>query len=244
MEQDKILPYGEGKGEKKSQVAEMFDNISGNYDRLNRILSLGIDIGWRNTLVRKVRNRPHQQILDVATGTADLAITLAKQLDVEFVTGVDISEGMLDVGRQKVAKKELGQLIALKYGDSENLQYAESSFDLVTVAFGVRNFQNLKIGLAEMLRVLKPGGRVAILEFSKPNNIVFGAIYKLYFNYVLPVVGKLISKDIAAYTYLPESVNHFPSGKAFGAVLTEVGYSNIEIFPLTFGICSLYIAEK
>ena len=244
MEQDKILPYGEGKGDKKLQVAEMFDNISGNYDRLNRILSLGIDIGWRNTLVRKVRKSPHNQILDVATGTADLAITLARQLDVEFVTGVDISEGMLEVGREKVTKKALGKLIALKYGDSEDLQYSEASFDLVTVAFGVRNFQNLKIGLAEMRRVLKPSGKVAILEFSKPNNIVFGAIYKLYFNYVLPVVGQLISKDIAAYTYLPESVNHFPAGKAFGAVLAEVGYKNIEIYPLTFGVCSLYIAEK
>lgn len=238
-----VVPYKNNRLPKKEQVALMFDNISAHYDFLNHFLSLGIDILWRKKAIRLLRKYKPQQILDIATGTGDFAIEALK-LAPEKVTGIDISEGMLEKGRQKLKRRALENRIELIYGDSENLQFEDNKFDAIIVAFGVRNFQNLDRGLSEMLRVLNSGGVAVILEFSKPRIFPFKQVYEFYFKNILPFVGKKISKDQAAYTYLPESVQAFPERENFLSLLEKLGFIKTRCLPLTFGISSVYLAEK
>ena len=238
-----VLPYKDKSDAKKKQVAEMFDSISGKYDFLNHFLSLGIDIRWRKKAIKMLKDLHPKQILDIATGTGDFAIESLK-LNPEKVVGVDISEGMLNVGREKMKKKGYSDIIDMQSGDSENLHFEDNSFDAVIVAFGVRNFENLEKGLSEMNRVLRPGGRAVILEFSKPTVFPFKQLYNFYFRWILPKIGKLVSKDNAAYTYLPESVNEFPYGNDFLKILEKTGYKKTKCKPLTLGISSIYVGEK
>jgi demethylmenaquinone methyltransferase/2-methoxy-6-polyprenyl-1,4-benzoquinol methylase len=238
-----VVPYKDNDLPKKDQVAMMFDNISPHYDFLNHFLSLGIDIQWRKRAIRLLRDYHPRQILDIATGTGDFAIQALK-LNPEKIVGIDISNGMLEKGRMKLRKKGLQQKIDLIYGDSENLQFKDNKFDAIIVAFGVRNFQNLNQGLSEMFRVLNSGGVVAILEFSKPGRFPFKQVYDFYFKNILPFIGKKISKDHAAYTYLPESVQAFPEGSDFLTLLEKVGFKKTKCLTLTFGISSIYLAEK
>lgn len=238
-----VLPYKDKSDNKKKQVADMFDSISGKYDFLNHFLSLGIDIRWRKKAINLLENLKPKKILDIATGTGDFAIEALK-LNPDKVIGVDISEGMLNVGREKMKKKGHSAIIDMQSGDSENLHFEDNTFDAVIVAFGVRNFENLEKGLAEMNRVLRPEGKVVILEFSKPTIFPFKQLYNFYFRWILPKIGKLVSKDNAAYTYLPESVNEFPYGDNFLTVLNKTGYKNTQCKPLTLGISSIYTGEK
>jgi demethylmenaquinone methyltransferase/2-methoxy-6-polyprenyl-1,4-benzoquinol methylase len=238
-----VVPYKEDRTGKKEQVARMFDSISGKYDFLNHFLSLGIDIRWRKKAVKLLAADKPKLILDIATGTGDFAIETLS-LKPEKVIGVDISEGMLEVGRKKMKARGYDAIIEMRSGDSENLPFEENKFDAVIVAFGVRNFENLEKGLADMRRVLKEGGRVVVLEFSKPRSFPFKQLYNFYFNFILPKVGKMISKDPAAYTYLPESVQAFPDGDDFVSIMNKLGYKNTSCTPLTFGISSLYTATK
>ncbi|MEO9483744.1 MAG: bifunctional demethylmenaquinone methyltransferase/2-methoxy-6-polyprenyl-1,4-benzoquinol methylase UbiE [Ekhidna sp.] len=238
-----VLPYKDKSDAKKKQVAEMFDSISGKYDFLNHFLSLGIDIRWRKKGIKLLHDLQPKQILDIATGTGDFAIESLK-LNPEKVIGVDISEGMLNVGREKMKKRGYSDIIDMQSGDSENLHFEDNKFDAVIVAFGVRNFENLEKGLSEMNRVLRPGGRAIILEFSKPTVFPFKQLYNFYFRWILPKIGKIVSKDNAAYTYLPESVNEFPFGDEFLKVLAKTGYKNTKCKPLTLGISSIYVGEK
>jgi demethylmenaquinone methyltransferase/2-methoxy-6-polyprenyl-1,4-benzoquinol methylase len=238
-----VVPYKEKNTNKKRQVADMFNNISHNYDFLNHFLSLGIDILWRKKAVKMLKDSSPKLILDVATGTGDFAIE-ALVLNPEKVIGVDISEGMLAVGREKMKKRKLDHVIDLQLGDSEGLNFKDNNFDAVIVSFGVRNFEDLEKGLADMWRVLKPGGRVVILEFSKPTSFPFKQLYNFYFRYILPTIGKVISKDQSAYTYLPESVNAFPDGDKFLGILNEIGFQKTTCKTLTFGISSIYSGIK
>ncbi len=238
-----VKPYATEEGSKKEQVAKMFDNISARYDFLNHFLSLGIDKGWRRKVVRMLKKDNPEKILDIATGTADLAIALTK-IPGANVTGVDISAGMLKVGGEKIEKRGLTERIALQLGDSENLPFEDNSFDAITVAFGVRNFENLEQGLSEILRVIKPGGTVAILEFSQPTGFPFKQLYRFYFKFILPTIGKLVSKDESAYTYLPESVDAFPYGTRFLDILNKLGYQDPVARPVTFGVATIYSATK
>jgi demethylmenaquinone methyltransferase/2-methoxy-6-polyprenyl-1,4-benzoquinol methylase len=238
-----VVPYKEDASGKKVQVARMFDSISGDYDFLNHFLSLGIDIRWRKKAIKLLAPGNPKLILDVATGTGDFAVEALK-LNPDKVIGVDISEGMLDVGRKKMKAKGYDSRIELLSGDSENLPFEENKFDAVIVAFGVRNFENLDQGLTEMYRVLKPGGRMVVLEFSKPHMFPFKQLYHFYFTFVLPKIGKVISKDPAAYTYLPESVQAFPDGKNFISILDRLGFKDTLCKPLTLGISSLYTGIK
>lgn len=239
-----VVPYKDDAAGKKSQVAQMFNSIAGKYDFLNHFLSAGTDIYWRRKAVGELQQLRPARILDIATGTGDFAIETLKASPDAHITGVDISEGMLEVGRRKLREKGLTNSIELELGDSENLPYPDDHFDAVTASFGVRNFENLSKGLAEMQRVLRPGGKLVILEFSKPTAFPFKQAYNFYFRQILPVFGKLISKDRAAYTYLPESVQAFPDGTTFLAILTQVGFKNPAWQPLTFGISSIYTAQK
>lgn len=238
-----VLPYKDNELGKKKQVALMFDSISRNYDLLNHMLSLGIDIRWRKRAIRLLKQYNPQYILDLATGTGDFAIQAAS-LKPRKITGIDISEGMLDIGREKISRSRLDNQIELLYGDSENLPFENNKFDAVIVAFGVRNFENLKKGLEEMERVLDKGGVGLILEFSKPAKFPFKQIYYLYFNYILPFIGKIVSKDHSAYQYLPESVKAFPDGDGFLNILRQTGFKNTRCYPQTFGISTIYIGEK
>jgi demethylmenaquinone methyltransferase/2-methoxy-6-polyprenyl-1,4-benzoquinol methylase len=238
-----VIPYKELEEGKKEQVARMFNNISHRYDLLNRILSLGIDIRWRKQAVKILKSHKPEYVLDVATGTADFAIA-ALQAGPKKITGVDISEQMLAVGREKLARLNLTDKIELLSGDSENLAFKDNFFDAVIVSFGVRNFENLEKGMSEILRVLKPGGLLIVLEFSKPTGYFFKHIYNFYFKFILPSVGKLVSKDTAAYTYLPDSVNAFPYGKAFTDILDKTGFKNTKCKELTFGVSSIYTGLK
>ena len=223
----------------------MFNNIAPYYDFLNRLLSLGIDISWRKKAVRQLLEEPRPTIiLDVATGTADLALEINRQLSPKHVTGVDIADDMLEIGRKKIAKQNLSQIIKLESGDSEDLQFEDNHFDAITVAFGVRNFENLEKGLAEMKRVLKPGGKAVILEFSKPSIFPFKQLYHFYFKNILPFIGRFTSKDPKAYQYLYESVQSFPDGERFTEILSTVGFKQSKCVPLTLGICSIYVAIK
>ncbi|MEY3050746.1 MAG: hypothetical protein RLY31_531 [Bacteroidota bacterium] len=246
LDHQRIKPYAGLDQPKKTQVSGMFNKIAPWYDFLNHLLSLGIDIKWRKDTIRRLRQRNPsvQRLLDVATGTADLAIEAARQLPDTQVTGIDISVEMLDIGRRKLRDKKLSDQITLLSGDSEQIGFPDQSFDAVTAAFGVRNFENLRIGLAEMHRVTKPGGTVAILEFSRPRVFPFSQLYQLYFRFLLPVIGKLTSRDDRAYRYLYESVQAFPDGERMLDILRETGFRNSSAHPFTLGICTLYLSEK
>ena len=238
-----VVPYKDVQANKKSQVAQMFNSIAGKYDFLNHFLSAGIDIYWRKKAIDLLKPSQPKVLLDIATGTGDFAIE-ALRLQPHKIIGVDISEGMLAVGQEKLKRKKLTDKIALQLGDSENLSFPDNTFDAVTAAFGVRNFENLDQGLKEIYRVLKPGGKLVILEFSKPQAFPFKQGYNFYFKNILPVFGKLISKDRAAYTYLPESVQAFPDGPDFIYILKQVGFNTTEWHSLTFGISSIYTGVK
>ena len=238
-----VKPYKQEDLSKKEQVAKMFNNISHKYDLLNHLLSLGVDIHWRKKAIKQLKSIHPKSILDVATGTGDLAIQ-SLSLNPEKVIGVDISDGMLDIGREKIRTKKLDHIISLENGDSENLRFKDNNFDAVIVAFGVRNFEHLQNGLSNMYRVLKKGGKVVILEFSKPNSFPFKQIYNFYFNSILPNIGNVVSRDNSAYTYLPESVQAFPDGERFLEILRKTGFNQTECIPLTFGICSIYTGIK
>lgn len=225
------------------QVQQMFNNISKSYDLLNHVLSFGIDILWRKKAIRLLKKENPQSILDVATGTADFAIESMK-LKPKEVIGVDIADSMLDIGRKKIKKLYLQDIITLSHADSENLPFDNNKFDAAIVSFGVRNFENLEKGLAEMQRVIKKEGVLVVLEFSKPRKFPMKQLYSFYFKYILPLIGKIVSKDNAAYTYLPESVHAFPDGQAFLDILDKLGFKETKWIPLTFGISSIYWARK
>jgi len=241
---DKIVPFKDSGLSKKQQVAEMFDKIAFRYDFLNRFLSGGIDVYWRKRAIKELSDLKPQSILDVATGTGDLAIMAYKYLKPVHITGIDISEGMLELGRKKIAKQMLNNHIELKAGDSETINFSSDAFDAVTVAFGVRNFENLRKGLSEMLRVLKPGGKLVVLEFSKPTQKGFKGLYHLYMNWVAPSIGKIVSQNRDAYQYLNDSVKAFPEGKDFVTILNETGYTGTYFKTLSLGICTIYCGRK
>ena len=238
-----IVPYKDQRSGKKEQVAKMFDNISKRYDFLNHVLSLGIDNLWRRKAINTLRKDQPKLILDIATGTGDFAIASLK-LNPDKVIGVDISEGMLEVGKKKMLNKRLSEKIEMLLGDSESLEFEENKFDAVIVAFGVRNFEHLEDGLTDMFRVLRKGGKVVILEFSRPRVFPFKQLYNFYFNWILPKIGRLVSRDDVAYTYLPESVSAFPDGKKFTKILEKIGFRNTTCKPLTLGISSIYTGIK
>jgi demethylmenaquinone methyltransferase / 2-methoxy-6-polyprenyl-1,4-benzoquinol methylase len=238
-----VVPYKDKTTSKREQVAEMFDNISPKYDFLNHFLSAGIDIYWRKKAIKLLQAEKPQTILDIATGTADFAIE-ALALKPRKIVGVDISEGMLSVGREKVKKIGMENVIELRKGDSERLPFSDNSFEAVIASFGVRNFENLLKGLTDMCRVMKPGGTCVVVEFSKPKSFPFKQLYNFYFRYILPTIGKLVSKDNSAYAYLPESVQAFPDGNDFLKIYEQAGFKNTRCVPLTFGICSIYVGKK
>lgn len=237
------LPNKNSEQSKKDQVEEMFNNISPKYDLLNHLLSANIDKLWRKKAIDLLKPWQPELILDVATGTADFAIAATRIKGVKVV-GIDISEGMLEVGRRKVEKKNLDEIIELIKADSENLPFVNDKFDAAIVGFGVRNFEHLKKGLSEIERVLKPGGVFYILEFSKPMKTPYKQFYQFYFSRILPFIGRMVSKNSTAYSYLPESVNEFPDGENFLTILAEVGFVKNKCFSLTFGIASIYEAHK
>lgn len=237
-----VTPYNK-QDSKKHQVEQMFDNIAPRYDFLNHLLSANIDKLWRRTAVNLLRKKRPKSILDVATGTGDFAIAL-QRLHPDEIIGVDISENMLAIGRDKLKRKNFDRLISMQRGDSEKLPFPNNRFDAVTVAFGVRNFENLRKGISEMCRVLKPNGTLVVLEFSKPRAFPVKQMFYFYFNYVLPVIGRIFSKDQRAYTYLPESVRSFPDGEEFCKLLKEAGFKSVQCNSLTFGIASIYTGEK
>jgi len=238
-----VTPYGSNAG-KKAEVEQMFDRIAPRYDLLNRLLSLGIDVSWRKRAISYLKPAQPAEILDVATGTADVAILMAKILNPKKVVGIDIANQMLELGRGKIETQGLSEIISLETGDSERLRFADGSFDAVSVAFGVRNFENLEKGLSEMYRVLRPNGRIVVLEFSKPHVFPIKQFYNAYFKYVLPLIGRLTSRDLRAYTYLFESVQVFPEGNQFTEILTKTGFQHSLCERLTLGICSIYTATK
>ena len=238
-----VVPYKDQSKGKKEQVANMFNSISPQYDFLNHLLSGGIDIIWRKKAIKLLQNKGIKTMLDIATGTGDFAIEALK-INPEKIVGVDISEGMLSVGIEKIKKMGLEKTIQLQKGDSEKLPFSDNSFDAVIVSFGVRNFQNLQKGLSDMFRVTKPGGYCLILEFSNPRSFPMKQLYTFYSKYCLPFLGKMISKDPSAYTYLPESVKAFPDGPEFIHIFKSVGYSETNWIPMTGGICSIYIGQK
>ena len=243
MSAEKINPYKDSKLGKKEQVAQMFDTISTNYDGLNRVISLGVDINWRKKVVKIVGENNPKQILDIATGTGDLALMMANLNPVK-ITGLDISPGMLSVGKEKIAKAKLSDKIEMIVGDSEAMPFENNTFDAITVSFGVRNFANLNKGLKEIARVLKPFGVLVILETSNPVKFPFKQGYKLYTTLFLPIIGKLFSKDKSAYTYLSESANSFPFGNEFNNILQKNGFTHTKADPVTFGVATIYTAKK
>ncbi|MFD2566541.1 bifunctional demethylmenaquinone methyltransferase/2-methoxy-6-polyprenyl-1,4-benzoquinol methylase UbiE [Pseudotenacibaculum haliotis] len=238
-----IKPYKDSSAGKKEQVATMFDNISENYDGLNRVISFGIDVSWRKKVVKIISRNNPKQILDIATGTGDLALMMS-QLNPDRIVGLDISAGMLEVGKQKIAKANLSDQIKMIVGDSEDIPFEDNTFDAITVSFGVRNFANLDKGLTEIRRVLKPGGTFVVLETSNPTKFPYKQGYKFYTSFILPVIGKLFSKDKVAYSYLSESANSFPFGEAFDNILKKNGFINTEYKPVTFGVATIYSATK
>lgn len=240
---NKITPYKDSSLSKKEQVAQMFDTISGNYDNLNRVISFGIDVKWRKKVLKLIGESNPTTILDIATGTGDLAILMA-QTKAEKIIGLDISAGMLEVGVQKIAAKNLTKTIEMVLGDSENMPFEDGYFDAITVAFGVRNFENLEKGLTEILRVLKPNGRFVILETSVPEKTPYKQGYQLYSKYILPLIGKLFSKDNVAYGYLSESAAAFPFGEKLNNILREIGFIDVVALPQTFGVATIYSASK
>ena len=241
---DEIVPYQESNLDKKEQVAEMFNSIAHRYDFLNRFLSAGIDVKWRKKAIRQLKSLAPKKILDVATGTADVAILTYQLLKPEKIIGIDISEGMLDLGRKKIEKLQLNKKIELQSGDSEVIRFENDSFDAITVAFGVRNFQHLAKGLQEMHRVLKPGGKLVVLEFSKPTQPGFKLFYGFYMNKVAPALGKLFSSNRKAYQYLNDSVQAFPEGETFLTIMHEAGFTQTYLKKLSLGICTIYCGSK
>jgi len=241
---EKITPYNSETVTKKEQVATMFNNISGTYDFLNHFMSLGIDILWRKKAIRQLKAQQPKSILDVATGTGDFAFEAIKILKPTQVTGVDISAGMLEVAKRKIQERKLDHVFSVRLGDSEMLPFEDNQFDAITVAYGVRNYENLEKGLADMRRVLKPGGKIVILEFSKPQGFPVKQLYNFYFKHITPFFGKVFSKDARAYQYLPESVAAFPDGAAFTQLMERVGFSQTKQITLTFGISSIYTGIK
>jgi len=239
----KIKPYKDSDLSKKEQVTKMFDTISGDYDGLNRVISFGIDIKWRKKVVSLVKAEAPKTILDIATGTGDLAIAMA-DTDAEKIVGLDISSGMLDIGKEKIHKKGLSSKIEMVLGDSENMPFEDNTFDAITVAFGVRNFENLNNGLKEILRVLKPDGIFVILETSIPTKAPYKQGYNFYSKNILPLIGRAFSKDRSAYKYLSESASAFPYGEALNNILREIGFINVEDFPQTFGVATIYKSSK
>jgi len=240
----KIVPFEGSKLSKKEQIATMFDDIAHRYDFLNHFMSLGIDIIWRKKALGYLKSLQPKLMLDVATGTGDFAIMAERRLRPDKIVGIDISEGMLAHGREKIEKLGLSNKITLQSGDSETISFPDKTFDAITVAFGVRNFEHLEKGLSDMLRVLKPGGKLVILEFSNPTVFPIKQLYNLYFRYITPLLGKWIAKSQAAYSYLPESVKAFPQGEAMRTILTNTGFQAVTCKTLTFGICSIYCATR
>lgn len=240
----KVTPYKDSSLNKKQQVEQMFDTISGNYDGLNRVISLGIDVKWRKKVIKLVASTNPASILDIATGTGDLAIQFAEATQAEKIIGLDLSEGMLSIAHKKVANTKLKNRIDFIKGDSENLPFEGNSFDAITVSFGIRNFETLEKGLSEILRVLKPGGIFVILETSVPTKIPFKQGYTIYSKGILPIIGKLFSKDKVAYKYLSESASVFPHGKALNNILRKIGFNEVENKPQTFGVATIYKATK
>lgn len=240
---EKITPYKNSSLGKKEQVAQMFDTISGNYDGLNRVISFGIDVKWRKKVLQLVADTNPKTILDIATGTGDLAILMTKT-NAEKIIGLDISAGMLEVGRKKIEAKKLSDKIEMILADSENMPFEDNTFDAITVAFGVRNFENLEKGLSEILRVLKPNGIFVILETSVPEKTPFKQGYKFYSENILPLIGKLFSKDNSAYQYLSESASVFPYGEALNNILRKIGFIDVVAKPQTFGVATIYSASK
>ncbi len=241
---DTVVPYKNNSGSKKEQVAAMFNDIAFRYDFLNRFLSAGIDIRWRKKAIAQLKALQPQQILDVATGTADVALMAATILKPKKIIGIDISDGMLQQGRKKIAKANVASVIELLNGDSEAIKFADNTFDAVTVAFGVRNFQQLEKGLSEIQRVLKPNGKLVVLEFSQPQKKLVKSFYNLYMKIICPNLGKVFSKNRNAYTYLDKSIKKFPEGKNFTQILDNLGYKNTYCKPLSLGICSIYCGTK
>lgn len=240
---ENIKPYKDSELGKKEQVAQMFDNISGNYDGLNRVISFGIDVKWRKKVLQLVSDKNPKTVLDIATGTGDLAI-LMTNTSAEEIIGLDISAGMLEVGKKKIAERKLDSKIQMVLGDSENIPYPDNYFDAITVAFGVRNFETLEKGLAEILRVLKPNGIFVILETSVPTKFPYKQGYAFHSKFILPLVGKLFSKDKAAYSYLSDSANEFPFGEALNNILRKIGFIDVKHLPQTFGVATIYHASK
>lgn len=241
---DEIVPYQESGMEKKKQVAKMFDSIAFRYDFINRFLTAGVDVRWRKKAIAQLKELHPQRVLDVATGTADVALMTYDALHPQKIIGIDISNGMLELGRKKIEKRNLQQQIELQNGDSETINFADNSFDAVTVAFGVRNFQNLEKGLGEMLRVLKPGGRIVILEFSRPKQKIFKGLCNFYMKVVAPGAGRLFADNKDAYAYLNNSVQAFPEREQFTELMKETGYNNIYFKALSLGICCYYCGSK
>lgn len=240
---EQILPYN-NEEHKATQVKRMFDSIAGTYDQLNHTLSFGIDRIWRKKGIAYLRPFAPKSILDIATGTGDLAISMQRNLNADRIIGADISEGMMDVGRQKVAEADLSEHISFEYQDCTALTYAEDSFDAVTAAFGVRNFEDIEQGIREMYRVLRPNGHVMILELSTPEHFPMKQLYSIYSKWVIPTIGRLFSKEQSAYSYLPASIKVVPQGKVMTDLLSRVGFSEVQARTLTFGICSLYTGTK
>lgn len=238
-----IKPYKDSELGKKEQVTKMFDTISGDYDGLNRVISFGIDIKWRKKVVQIVKETQPKVILDIATGTGDLAIALA-QTNASKIIGLDISSGMLEIGKEKIKKQGLETKIEMVLGDSENLPFDDNTFDAITVGFGVRNFETLENGLKEILRVLKPGGSFVILETSIPTKTPYKQGYHFYTKYILPSIGRLFSKDKSAYTYLSESASEFPYGEVLNNILRKIGFTSVKHLPQTFGVATIYVSSK
>jgi demethylmenaquinone methyltransferase/2-methoxy-6-polyprenyl-1,4-benzoquinol methylase len=241
---DTIVPFEDSGLSKKQQVANMFDKIAGRYDFLNRFLSAGIDVGWRKKAIKELKSINPKLVLDVATGTGDVAILTYKILKPKQIIGIDISDGMLELGREKINKLQLQNKILLQNGDSENIQFEDNYFDAITVAFGVRNFENLEQGLREIRRVLKPGGKLVVLEFSRPKQTLFKGLYTFYMETIAPGFVTVFSKNKKAYKYLNDSVKKFPEGQNFISILNDAGFFSTNHKPLTFGICSIYCGNK
>ena len=238
-----ITPYQDSNLGKKEQVAQMFDTISENYDGLNRVISFGTDAKWKKKILKMVAAKQPKSILDIATGTGDLAILFATTSATEII-GLDISQGMLDIGKKKIAAQNLDSKIQMVLGDGENIPYPDNYFDAITVAYGVRNFENLEKGLTDILRTLKPGGQLIILETSVPTQFPFKQGYYVYTNFIMPTIGKLLSKDKKAYQYLSTSAQNFPFGEALNNILRKIGFIDVKHLPQTFGVATIYQASK
>lgn len=240
----KITPYKDSELNKKKQVEQMFDTISGNYDGLNRVISFGIDVKWRKRVIAMVAKKDPKSLLDIATGTGDLAIQFAEKTNIPRIVGLDLSEGMLSVARKKVTDAQFKDRLEFIQGDSEALPFEDNSFEAATVSFGIRNFEDLDKGLSEIYRTLTPGGMFVILETSVPQKTPYKQGYRLYTKGILPVIGRLFSKDKVAYRYLSESASVFPHGEALNNILRKIGFIEVENKPQTFGVATIYTAKK